>query len=84
MIALCGPPEKVSKSVSAPMKQNVSPSAIHSMLMIRRLSCDIAPNPEMTDLVGMMWAIPQTMIEIDPVYKSIIAMLDIFWPLAVK
>jgi hypothetical protein len=48
------------------MKQSVRPSAIHSMAMIFLLSPEIVPKPETTDLVGIRWAMPHSVITIEP------------------
>ena len=62
----CVPLERVINSTSRPMKTNVRPSAIHSIVMILLLSSDIDPKPLTIDLDGLMCAIPQSVIIIEP------------------
>ena len=46
------PSTNIVYSTSKPIKQSVSPSAIHSMRIIRLLSADIDPNPFTTGPVA--------------------------------
>jgi hypothetical protein len=48
------------------MKQSVRPSVIHSMVMIFLLSPEIVPKPETTVFVGTRWAIPHSVITMEP------------------
>jgi hypothetical protein len=52
------------------MKQRVSPSAIHSMVIIRLLSNEIAPKLFTMGLVGKRWAIPHTVMTRDPMSST--------------
>jgi hypothetical protein len=61
-----GPAYRVTRRTSNPMKQSVRPSAIHSMVMILLLSPEIVPKPEMTDFVGTKWAMPHSVITMEP------------------
>lgn len=70
------PPKIVTNSTSKPMKQRVRPSAIHSIVMIRLLSCDISPKPVTIDFVGTMWEMPHNVITAEPMYKSILSNIE--------
>jgi hypothetical protein len=72
---LAGPARRVRKNTNRPAKHSVKPSAIHSMVIIRRLSTDISPNPRTMDFVGAIWAIPQRVIIMDPVYSRIVLIM---------
>ena len=49
----------VTMATRAPMKSSVTPSIIHPMATMFRLSALIGPNPRTIDFVGKRWAIPQ-------------------------
>lgn len=66
-ISVVTSPKIVTKITSVPIKMKVIPSAIHSIFIICLLSLDISPNPLTIDLVGKMWAIPQTIIKPEPI-----------------
>lgn len=51
-------------SVRIPRNIRVTPSVIHSMVMILRLSVDMSPKFLTTLLVGMRWAIPQIIFSV--------------------
>ena len=42
----------VTMATNAPRKINATPSVIHSMVTMRRLSTLMSPNPDTTDRVG--------------------------------
>jgi hypothetical protein len=65
------PINTVTSSVSAPIKQSVNPSAIHSMMIIFLLSDEISPKFLTIDLMGIMWAMPHRKMIIAPVISRI-------------
>ena len=51
---------------NSPINIKDTPSIIHSIVMIRLLSVLISPNPLTTDFVGNKCAIPQIMVNAEP------------------
>ena len=65
-----GSAKTVTSNTSTPIKHNVIPSAIDSVVIIRLLSSDIPPKPLTIDLVGTIWSIPHRKIKTEPPYRS--------------
>jgi hypothetical protein len=57
---------KVDPAHKTPIKIKKIPSIIHSIVMIRLLSVVISPKFLTTDFVGNKCAIPQIMVNIEP------------------
>jgi hypothetical protein len=53
-----------------PIKIKNIPSMIHSIVKIRLLSLDILPKLLITDLVGNKCAIPQIIVNDEPIYNG--------------
>ena len=59
-------PKKVAPEHKSPIKIKKTPSIIHSIVMICILSIVISPKPLTTDFVGNKCAIPQIMVNVEP------------------
>src|SRR4030042_231690 len=62
------PSMAVTRIARRPTKTMATPSAIHSCVMISRLSLDISPKPLTTDLVTTRWAVPHRTASVEPKY----------------